>query len=54
MTVALIRRDTLPSRLLKTFFEFYVDAECAVLIAQRYHRYLPIHVVLHLDYLLLC
>src|SRR5207302_7561426 len=38
---------------LEALFDFYVNAERAVLIAQAHDRDVPIHVVLHLNHLLL-
>src|SRR5882724_7248859 len=42
-----------PADLLETFLDFHVDAERAVLIAQRDHGNVAIHVVFHLNDLLL-
>src|SRR5580692_11335263 len=41
------------SESLEALFDFYVDAERAVVIAQSHNRYVSVHVVFHLDDLLL-
>ena len=39
--------------LLEVLFDFYVDAKRPVLIAKRHNRHIPVHVILHLNDLLL-
>src|SRR5207248_8620141 len=48
-----IRNSTGAFRLLKALFDFYVDAESSVLIPQPHNGDVPVHVVLHLNNLLL-